>query len=88
MPAYSFYMDACSRGRRAMKLPTDRTAVASIKRSNHWPKIEEFKWFDYLGTLDWTMNLPEANCDRRYEDYIFQIIYLFMLACAATMPKF
>jgi len=34
-----------------MKLPTDRTAVASINRSNHWPKNEEFKWFDYLGTL-------------------------------------
>ena len=84
MPAYSFYMDACSRGRRAMKLPTDRTAVASIKRSNHCLKSKNLSDSIIFELLDWTMNLKRSLTQIVTEDtkniYFELFIYLCWLA--------
>jgi len=52
----------------------------AMKRSNHWPKIEEFKWFNYLGTLG--MN-EESNLSHELwqaiRNFYFSNYLLFML---------
>jgi hypothetical protein len=62
--------------------------MASIKEVTTGPKSRNLSDSIILEFLDWTMNLPDeishTNCDRRYADCIFQIIYLFTLACAST----
>jgi hypothetical protein len=62
----------------------------AMKRSNHWPKIEKFKWFDYLGTLGRTKNLFYLflyyAASRRYTiSAIF--LFLFLVSSGNNEPK-
>jgi hypothetical protein len=69
-----------------MKLPTDRTAVASIKRSNQWPKPKNLSdSINYLGTLglndESSEEISHTNCDKDTKNIFFELfIYLCWLA--------
>ena len=76
-----------------MKLPTNRTAVASIKRSNQWPKPKNLSdSINYLGTLglndESSEEISHTNCDKDTKNIFFELfIYLCWLAPLQFQPK-